>query len=189
MVREDLRDIPTFSLPEPYSLRWYRPGDEEAWVIIQRRADEYNEITLALFAEAFGEGRGELPLRQCFLCDAEGAPIGTATAWFNRDYYGRGYGRLHWVAILPEWQGRGLAKPLLTAVCKRMRELGPNRAYLTTATVRPPAVSLYFRFGFLPEIRDDVDREAWLEFSRGASPGRIPAGLLDTIRDRTGGGD
>ena len=42
MVRPDLEDIPTFEPPAGYTLRRYEPGDEEAWVEIERQADRYN---------------------------------------------------------------------------------------------------------------------------------------------------
>ncbi len=55
--------------------------------------------------------------------------------------------RIHWVAIAPAYQGRGLAKPLVAAACLRLRALGHVWAYLTTSTSRLPAVSLYTKFG------------------------------------------
>jgi GNAT superfamily N-acetyltransferase len=60
-------------------------------------------------------------------------------------------------------QGRGLAKPLMSIVCRRLRELGHERAYLTTSTARIPAINLYLKFGFRPEIRDEEDRRAWCQ--------------------------
>ena len=55
----------------------------------------------------------------------------------------------------------GLAKPLMTVVCNRLRELGHQRAYLTTATIRIPAIRLYLKFGFRPDIQNEQDRQAW----------------------------
>jgi ribosomal protein S18 acetylase RimI-like enzyme len=72
-------------------------------------------------------------------------------------------GRVHWVAILPAFQGRGLAKPLLTAVCLRLRELGHTSAYLSTSAARIPALNLYRQFGFAPVIRDEMERAVWQE--------------------------
>jgi len=71
------------------------------------------------------------------------------------------YGLVHWVAIVPEEQGKGLANPLMMAVCNRLKELGYNRAYLNTSTARLPAVSLYLNFGFMPEINNDRDKQVW----------------------------
>jgi GNAT superfamily N-acetyltransferase len=161
MIRADLEGIGTYTLPAGYSLRRYRPGDEAEWVRIHELADEYNVITAEDFEREFGGDVESLALRQYYLCDARGAAVGTATAWFNDDYNGRPYGRVHWVAIVPDHQGRGLSKPLLGAVCSRLRELGHDRAYLTTDARRIAAICLYLKFGFVPEIRGDADRRAW----------------------------
>jgi GNAT superfamily N-acetyltransferase len=166
MIRDGLDNIPNYPLPPGYSTRWYRPGDERLWVDIQARSDRYNEITLALFVKAFGLDPQPLAERQCFLCNAQGEVIGTATAWFDDDYCGQPYGQLHWVAIVPQAQGRGLAKPLLSIVLNRMAELGHTRCYLGTSTARVPAINLYTKFGFVPHIRSADDLAVWREMQR-----------------------
>jgi GNAT superfamily N-acetyltransferase len=161
MVRDHLEDIPRFDLPKGFSLRGFRQGDQTLWRDIHVAADRSNKITLELFIAQFGGDAALLADRQYYLLAAEGSAIGTATAWFDPDRGGLPYGRIHWVAILPEWQGRGLAKPLMSFVCLRMRELGHERAYLTTSTARIPALNLYRLFGFRPEIRSAEDAAAW----------------------------
>jgi GNAT superfamily N-acetyltransferase len=163
MVRENLDHIPDFSLPPGYSLRPYRSGDELVWQRIQAAADQFNTITARLFREQFGMDQEVLAARQLFLCDARDAAVGTSTAWFDDDFRDKTYGRVHWVAIVPDWQGLGLAKPLMTSTCHRLRELGHRRAYLTTSTARIPAISLYLQFGFEPEIDNDDDLNVWQE--------------------------
>lgn len=161
MVRESLGELPAYALPAPFSFRWYRPGDERLWREIQACADEYNDIAPELFESQFGGDVASLAERQCFLLDADGRAAGTATAWFDRDYDGLEAGRVHWVAIVPRMQGRGLAKPLLAAVCRRLRDLGHRRAYLTTAPERIPAIGLYLKFGFTPVVRGEPEAAAW----------------------------
>ena len=161
MIRASLDDLPVHPLPEPYRIRWYREGDEQTWLRIQGVADEYDDITAAMFERGFGEDRAALPQRQAFLCDADGVEIGTASAWFDNGYRGERWGRVHWVAIVPECQGRGLSKPLLAAVCNRLKELGHVRATLDTQTVRLRAIRVYLSFGFVPDIRTDASRQAW----------------------------
>jgi GNAT superfamily N-acetyltransferase len=166
MVRKDLERVPEFALPARFSLRWYRPGDEAHWRRIHWLADRDNEITPALFGQRFGSDSALLARRQCYLLDAGGEAIGTATAWFNDNFEGARFGRVHYVAIVPEYQGRGLSRPLMTAICQRLRELGHYRAYLTTAPTRLPAIKLYLRFGFLPLVRSAEEAAAW----RGICP-------------------
>lgn len=161
MVREDLDSIPEFPLPTGYSVRWYQPGDEQHWLDIHRAADKYNAITPDLFAREFGAAREALKEGQCFLFDANQSPVGTATAWFNDNFNGAAYGRVHWVAVVPAHQGRGLGKALTSIVCCRLRALGHARAYLTTSTARLPAIKLYRCFGFMPLIRTADDDAIW----------------------------
>jgi ribosomal protein S18 acetylase RimI-like enzyme len=143
MVLEDLGRVPAYPLPAGHSVRLYRPGDEQLWLSIQSAADQYNAIRPELFARQFGLDPAPLTKRQFFLMAGPDTAIGTATAWFDNDFHGRPYGRIHWVAIIPEFQGRGLAKPLMSAVCRRLQELGHDRAYLTTSTARVAAIRLY----------------------------------------------
>jgi len=157
MRRPDLAGIPQFTLPEPFALRRYRPRDEEHWLAMHRVGDTLGRFTPRTFVEQFGTDAEVLALRQYYLCDAAAAPIGTATAWYDDAETGR----VHWVVIAPEYRGRGLAKPMLAAVCNRMRQLGHTRARLGTNTLRLPAIGLYLKFGFRPEINGPDDTEAW----------------------------
>jgi len=161
MIRAHLRDIPQYSLPAGYCIRQYQPGDETVWLQILRQSERCLSITPKTHQRAFARNESALRDRQLFLCADNGEAVGTATAWFDPQYHGRRFGRVHWMAILPRLQGQGLAKPLLTAVCNRLLELVHDCAYLRTETVRIPAIGLYLKFGFAPEINNDQDRSAW----------------------------
>jgi len=163
MVRPTLDALPHFALPAPYQLRWYQPGDEAAWVAIHVAADRFHTFTPATFHAEFSDGAALLATRQAYLCQEDGQPIGTATAWVKAGSDGQEWGLVHWVAIHPQAQGQGLAKPLLAFICQRLQHLGHQRAYLNTSTARLAAINLYLRFGFVPMIRDDraTSLEAW----------------------------
>lgn len=161
MVRGNLENLPEFVFPPGLSLRWYRPGDEALWRQIHLAADHLNRITSDLFLQQFGSDTALLTQRQCYLFGGEGEAIGTGTAWFDDQFEGARYGRVHWIAIVPGYQGRGLGKPLLAAVCQRLRQLGHDRAYLSTSTARLPAIKLYLRFGFAPLIRSEAEDAFW----------------------------
>ena len=174
MTRRDLRALPRHAVPDGYAIRPYAPGDEHAWVGIQAAADAHNVITGELFRAQFGDNPGELARRLFLLVDptaeavGSGAAIGTAAAWFDDTGRGPGFGRVHWLAIHPDHQGRGLAKPLLGHVCVTLRELGHERAFLTTSTARLAAIALYLSFGFAPEIGGPEDAAAWTALQRSA---------------------
>jgi GNAT superfamily N-acetyltransferase len=160
MARAYLEAIPDYVLPSGYSIRWYQPGDEKSWYRIHLMADKYTNVTPNLHEKEFGNDVHKLADRQCFLVDRKGVLIGTATAWFGDDGDPPA-GRIHWVAIRPENQGKHLAKPLLTTVCNRLKDLGHSKAYLTTQTMRIQAINLYLKFGFVPVILSDRDRQIW----------------------------
>jgi GNAT superfamily N-acetyltransferase len=164
MVNERLANAPEFAFPARYRLRWYAPGDADNWLRIQQAADRYNTFEANTFAQEFGEDEDRLTQRVGFLLDPWRTPIGTISAWAN-EFNGREYGRIHWVAILPEEQGKGLGKPMMSAACQRLLELGHARAYLDTGTARVPAINLYRQFGFEPVMRDDREREIWRELA------------------------
>jgi GNAT superfamily N-acetyltransferase len=178
MVRISRAAFPAFPLPAGFTLAWYQPGNQAWWEEIQRRSDSLARVTSDLFWSCFGQAAEALPRRQCYLLDAQAKPIGTATAWFDRASRGECWGRLHWVAIVPEWQGQGLAKPLLATVCARLRELHPEKSFLRTAARRLPAISLYLKFGFQPEIRTPDEERLWRSIS--AALGK-PVGLSSRL--------
>lgn len=161
MVRKDLEQIPQFSLPEGFILRWYEPGDERLWIRIHLVTERLRIVTPELFFQQFGSDLEMLARRQCYLFAPDGTAIGTSTAWFDDAFEGQRCGRVHWVAVLPEFQGRGLGKALVTHTCRRLRELGHDRAYLATSALRIPAIRLYLQFGFEPLIRNKTEASLW----------------------------
>ncbi len=176
MYRADLRNIPQFELPEPFRLRRYEPGDEDVWLSTHVEGDKLITYPASTFAEQFGTDAEALRQRQYYLCDAAGTVIGTATAWSDDAEIGR----IHWVLIIPEYQGRGLSKPMLTAVCNRLRELGHVRARLGTNTLRLAAIGLYLKFGFLPKVAGEEDVRRWRQVARRMPGGPwAELGLLD----------
>lgn len=150
MLRRNLDGIPHAELPYGFSMAWYRPGDAAAWTEIHclAYAGDPIKITPDLHSRQFGTDDNLISQRQLFIETPDGKKIATATAWFKDDYFGERVGRVHWVAVAPAWQGRGLAKPLLRAVLLRMRELGHFKAMLTTQSTRTAAIRLYLQFGF-----------------------------------------
>jgi ribosomal protein S18 acetylase RimI-like enzyme len=100
-----------------------------------------------------------LPGRMLFLEHESVGPIGTTTAW-DGEFGGEMRGRIHWVGIVPAFQGQGLSKPLLSAALTRLT-LNYRRAYLTTETTSYRGINLYLSFGFMPYVTNNRDREGW----------------------------
>lgn len=161
MIRPHLEEIPQFGFPAGYRLRTFTDPDIREWVHIHELADRFNNVTLDTFYNEFGADMAALKARSFYLDTCDGTTIGTATAWYNPTFEGEDYGRVHWVAIIPEAQGKGLSKPLLTAVMNCLRAYH-RKAYLVTSSARLAAIRLYLEFGFLPYINPEFPREGWL---------------------------
>jgi GNAT superfamily N-acetyltransferase len=199
MERGNLTGVADCPLPPEFSVRWYRPGDERKWVSIHKSAEQHVEVCDEVFQRVFDNDVAALRERQCFLLDAHNDPIATATAWFDGDYFGYAYGRVHWVAVVPEYQGRGLSKCLISIILARMIALGHDRAYLRTSTSRLPAITLYQAFGFAPSLRTPEDCAIWKQLNPLLPrpfpwEGRVllghtpwPAGNTIALRGETGG--
>jgi GNAT superfamily N-acetyltransferase len=165
MLRPSLDDFPQEALPPPFIIRWYQKGDEQHWLAMKARSDPFHQADLAYYWNTYGAHAALLPERQAFLCDRAMQPIGTTTAWFE-DFAGQHYGKVNWVFIVPEAQGQGLAKPLLSVIGQRLGLLGHTRALLYTLSSRLPAIHLYQAFGFVPCIRHAADEAAWNDINQ-----------------------
>jgi GNAT superfamily N-acetyltransferase len=159
MVADQLSRVPN-EVPQAYSIRPFADGDVAAWTAIQAAADRYNVITSDLFQAAFGISSDVHAKRILIACDSAGSPVGTAAAWMGDGGYAE-IGRLHWVAVVPEHEGRGLGRALVMHAIARLSHLGHSSAYLTTSAARLRAIHLYDRCGFRPHVSTDEDRHAW----------------------------
>jgi len=161
MLREDLESIPQHPVPAGYSMRGFGRGDRKTWLDIHKEAEIYSKVTGRIFDEAFACDLPAMPRRCMFLVCPDGRDIGTVTAWYDRRYAGRPWGRIHYVAIVPAFQGRGLCKVMVTAAMNRLRALRHRRVMLTTQTPRIRAIRTYLNFGFVPDMSLDGARRAW----------------------------
>lgn len=163
MKREDLKNIPDYSLPEGFRLRFFQEGDQADWVRVETAADEFEseEKAFERFNREFGPHLDEFSKRCVFLINENEEIIGTTTGWYGSlEEAGEIIGRIHWVSLLPEYHGKGLAKPLLTGAMNILAE-HHTKAYLDSYTVNYKAINMYRQYGFKPVIRDDQDMEAW----------------------------
>ncbi len=127
----------------------------------------------AWFDDNLTEGSGNArPFRSPSFSCAEGE---REVASQPVDLLGDRWGRVHWMAIVPEFQRHGLGKVLLGAICQRLRELGHERAYLHTSAARIPAIQLYLRFGFAPVVRNAAERAVWKDVLASLPPASTAA--------------
>ncbi|MGH7143009.1 MAG: GNAT family N-acetyltransferase [Planctomycetota bacterium] len=170
MLRESAQPTLQFDLPPEYRFRPFRSGDETTWTAIQRAAEPFLTIDDKLFGEQFGAHPEALPERMLFVeSAADGAAIGTITAWWKPGWRdGREWGQIHWVAIMPAHQGKGLSKPMMTRAMNLLLKYHV-RAMLSTSTGRLYAIKVYLDFGFVPapeDLAQPETRAAWQAVSR-----------------------
>ncbi|MBE5810954.1 MAG: bifunctional phosphoribosyl-AMP cyclohydrolase/phosphoribosyl-ATP diphosphatase HisIE [Clostridiales bacterium] len=142
-------------LPEGYAIRTYQPGDENAWAALMYAVGEQTSLVDAK-AEFIQRYLADETLtdRIFFAVDAEGAVAGTAIAW-EQDPRGIGTRALHWVAVHPAHQRKGLGKALCqTALRLFRREDNALPVYLHTQPWSWKAILLYISLGFQLQPQD-----------------------------------
>ena len=158
MIRENMENIPHFPIPEGFAIRNYRQNEGHIWTRIQKAAEPYIDIDDGLFMREFKRDLLAMENRSFYLTTDAGEEIGTITAWWQDN----GWGQIHWVAIHPDYQGRGLSKPMMSVAMERMKQ-SHERCFLGTSTGRIPAIKLYLDFGFIPDRSRENSQEAWTE--------------------------
>jgi len=166
LTRAHLTELVSSPLPAGFYFRNYEFQDEENWFRIYKASDNYNKVYSTTFKEYFGAKAQKLEKRQIYICNSDGLAVATATAWYDKDFSGQSWGRVHWVAVHPDYQGQGLANCLLSEVLKRLKQCGHEKAYLRTYTMRLKAIRLYLNFGFMPLIRSSEDEEIWKSLAK-----------------------
>jgi GNAT superfamily N-acetyltransferase len=168
MVRDTLADLPDYALPDGYSIRTFKRGEGPLWAEIGFAAGNFQSLEEAReqFEKGFEKPVEDMESRCFFVVhDATNRAVGTSMAWYDPGFAeGENYGRVHWVAIIPDHQGKGLAKPLMIAVLRRLAESHP-KAMLDTQTFRKAAVNLYLDLGFVPFFKRDTCPQAWADLA------------------------
>lgn len=148
MKVDSLAVVPRRAFPPGFRVRDYVPGDAATWTRIHEETGFYDPLPAGLHAWEFGGDDDALAARQLFVVDEQGVDVATATAWLNDPAQGQVGGRIHWVAVVPSVQRRGVASALLGAICERFAMLGETAAYLTTDGHNVRAIALYEHLGF-----------------------------------------
>ena len=153
MSYDDTSKYMNYELPLGYHYEFYKNGDENDWVNINLSSGNFNssEKGLQYFHEFYDSFINELNKRCIFIVDdSTNEKVGTVTVSFleNEEY---GYkAAIDWFAIKKEYQGKKLARPLISKFISVANELGHNRIILYTQTTTWLAAKLYLDAGFEP---------------------------------------
>ncbi|MHC4940771.1 MAG: GNAT family N-acetyltransferase [Planctomycetota bacterium] len=145
-------------LPARARLRPFAPGDRRRWVEIQESTGAYGSVSAEMFDREFGYSDHA---DRILFVEMKGEPVGISAAWFPEAGMPDSAGRVHWVAVKPSHQGRGLGRALVLATLKRLRALGYESAYLTTGSENEDAIGFYRSLGFEPAPRNENERRFW----------------------------
>ena len=176
MLRPNLDGIADVPFPAGYCIRPMTREDVGLWTDIQRDAEPYLKITNTLFEQEFGNEWEAIQSRCYIVTNPQGLGIGTISAWYNADFRGARYGRIHWVAVRPSCQGLGLGKAALSYSMKQLAQWH-DRCYLATSTERVPAIRLYLNFRFAPDFSLPNALAAWRELSVGLKHPKLDEAL------------
>lgn len=143
------------TLAKGYKLVYYQAGDENAWCEIETSVGEFDKVADAqtYFQKTFAPYPEELAHRMAFIEDDNDQKIATCTAWWGKN----NEPLLHWLAVKPEAQQKGLARFLAATITQLLTDLNPEKAiFLHTQTWSYPAIFLYEKLGYeiLPGTKD-----------------------------------
>ena len=151
-----VNELPDVALPDGYTLRAYRVGDERSWVRLLNLAGfitwDLQRIQKYLADAERGEGSRVV---------AKGGTIVSATFASRARWNDRQVGVLDFVASHPEHRRRGLSRAVCTAVLGFMVAAGYPEVILDTDDWRLPAIELYLSLGFEPVMRREDMPARW----------------------------
>ncbi|MFH1024644.1 MAG: GNAT family N-acetyltransferase [Planctomycetota bacterium] len=149
MVWDPARPVPETPIPAGYRLRTFRPGDEGAYVKLLRKAGftDWSEVQRDEVL------RTALPDGLFFIeHGAAGTLVATAAAQHGPIPHFPFGGVLGWVGTDPAHGGKGLGTAVTAAVMRRLAAAGYRNIHLLTDDFRLPAIRVYLRLGWTPDL-------------------------------------
>ncbi len=164
-MRYDVKknDISVPSVPEKFTLRTFRGGDEEQYIKLMHLSGFVQwdkELCQKIKSSSLDEG--------IFFLEEKSSGKIVATAMANRVRPGEESlgGELGWVGVDPEFRGQHLSSIVCSAVQERYRREGYTQAYLRTDDYRLPAVKTYLELGWQPLIDSEIMKKRWEKVCR-----------------------
>lgn len=162
MVYNDTSKCQRYDLPIGFHYEFFQDGDELDWVNIHIESGEFTSIEQGIeyFHTFYDYFKDDLDKRCVFIVDDKSQEkVGTATISLLSDT-SLGYdATVDWVAIKKRYQGRKLARPLISKFIKIANDLNHDKLLLHTQTTTWLAAKLYLDFGFIPFNTDE--KEGW----------------------------
>jgi len=157
MRRANLDQLPPLAIPNGFTIRTYQNGDDILW-------EDLTERTLGFrldFAKDIKASPFFKPERIFFICHGS-EPIATAIAWCLKDDPDT-TGYVHMVGADARFKGNGLGYQVSLATLHQMALENKQSVVLNTDDFRLPAIAIYLRLGFEPEMTHESHRPRWEE--------------------------
>ncbi len=137
-------------LPRGYKFKFYEKGDEKYWAEIEYSVGEFDsyEAALEYFQKDMKPYEEELMKRMVFIVNKDKIPVANACCWY-KDIKGVHQAHVHYVAVRPEHQNKGLGKAVFLKMLSLFEAYEPNQdIYLHTQTWSHKAIRMYLKYGF-----------------------------------------
>ncbi|MBN2043648.1 MAG: GNAT family N-acetyltransferase [Anaerolineales bacterium] len=158
MIWPEGQRIQPSALPQGYTLRTYRPGDEAGFYDLMDSVGwtGWNPEKLQPWLFRI------LPEGWFFaIHERDGEIIGTCMATHDPTWEVPFSGEVGWTAVYPDHQGKGIGKAVVGAVVKRFLDAGYAQIHLYTEIWRLAALKVYLRIGFEPYLIQQESIQQW----------------------------
>ena len=159
MIYNDTSKYKHYDLPAGFHYEFYQEGDELKWVDIHIESGEFTSINQGIkyFHDFYDSFYDELNKRCIFIVENKtGIKVGTATISLLKNEKFGCNAAVDWFAIRRAYQGKHLARPLISKFISIASKLGHDKLILHTQTTTWLAAKLYLDFGFEPLNKDEI---------------------------------
>ena len=146
---------PPATLPDAFTLRTYREGDERRWLDLLNANGELGRWDLTRLRH---DNAGMVYEALFFVCAGERL-VATAGVC-DREHLGRAVWEIGWVARDPAFRGQRLGRHATVAALGAALRLPPRPILLKTDDHRLPAIRTYLDLGFRADREGDLSFES-----------------------------
>ena len=164
MTRENRDPVPQHPLPAGFEIRPLPADGKEIWRQVMLDTGFTRQDVEGAFESDFARFPEQFDRILMLYDSGNGRAVGSTSAWFNDSWQGGGWGQIHWVGIAQDYQGRNLAKPLMSAAMNIL-VARHRRSFLETQPIREKAIRMYLGYGFTPRVLSSDQYDSWLELS------------------------
>jgi len=155
MTRPNLDNVADVVLPEGYTIRTYKDGEEDKWisVINMTFTDGWNRDQFRREMLNPVEYKGD----NIFFAEFNGEVIGTICAWVLID---NELGWQHMMGVMCGHNGKGIGYALGLTALHYFKDHGFKRVNAVTYPDRLSAIKVYLSIGFVPMYQES-DQAVW----------------------------